>query len=166
MSHQQSAQSNLFWEYSLALYAREGVAAACLALQDEFGLDVNLLLYGAWQASQGRRLDEQHMAELEESTALWRHEVVKPVRALRQRWREFPGVAQLRDELKSLELNAERQQQDMMWGHQLASPPLPEGADCLLENLTLAAAVTGATGEVLAAELRRLAAIISRQGQG
>lgn len=35
------------WNFALHLYARPGVEAACLALQDE-GADVCLLLCGAW----------------------------------------------------------------------------------------------------------------------
>jgi hypothetical protein len=35
---------NPFWDFSLALYAKEGVADACLLLQDKLGYDVNLLL--------------------------------------------------------------------------------------------------------------------------
>ena len=31
-----------------ALYAQPGVADACLKLQDEFGLDVNLVLFCIW----------------------------------------------------------------------------------------------------------------------
>jgi uncharacterized protein (TIGR02444 family) len=34
-----------FWRFSLALYARPGVAAALLGLQDRAGRDVNLVLY-------------------------------------------------------------------------------------------------------------------------
>jgi uncharacterized protein (TIGR02444 family) len=34
-----------FWRFSLDLYGRPGVAPACLALQDEAGADVNLVLY-------------------------------------------------------------------------------------------------------------------------
>jgi hypothetical protein len=46
--------NNPFWEYSLSHYVREGVADACLALQDGHGLDVNMLLYGAWLGSMGQ----------------------------------------------------------------------------------------------------------------
>ncbi|HEY9550471.1 MAG TPA: TIGR02444 family protein, partial [Kiloniellaceae bacterium] len=46
-----------FWQFSGAVYARRGVAEACLALQQRHGLDVNLLLFCAWAGSNGRRLD-------------------------------------------------------------------------------------------------------------
>src|SRR4051794_40049185 len=37
-----------FWRFSLALYARPGVADALIALQDRAGLDVNVILFGLW----------------------------------------------------------------------------------------------------------------------
>ena len=37
-----------FWDFSLAVYGRPGVAPACLALQQRHGADVNLLLFCAW----------------------------------------------------------------------------------------------------------------------
>ena len=33
-----------FWNFSLALYDAQGVAAACLELQEAYQLDVNLIL--------------------------------------------------------------------------------------------------------------------------
>ena len=36
--------NNPIWDYSVATYSLQGVAPACLALQETFGLDVNLLL--------------------------------------------------------------------------------------------------------------------------
>ena len=38
---------NPFWQFSLDAYQRDGVQPACLSLQDDWGLDVNVLLYAA-----------------------------------------------------------------------------------------------------------------------
>src|SRR5262249_40267230 len=46
-----------FWNFSLKVYGRPGVAAACIALQDGLGLDVNLLLYCCWHGRARRRLE-------------------------------------------------------------------------------------------------------------
>jgi uncharacterized protein (TIGR02444 family) len=48
--------SNEFWEFSLATYKTDGVAEAALAVQDQMGLDINLILYASWLASQGLKL--------------------------------------------------------------------------------------------------------------
>ena len=42
---------SIFWQYSIVFYARPGVAAACLALQDREKADVNLILLAFWLAS-------------------------------------------------------------------------------------------------------------------
>ena len=44
------------WEFSLDFYARPGVSAALIELQDRAGLDVNLILFALWLgARHGRR---------------------------------------------------------------------------------------------------------------
>ena len=45
-----------FWQFSLAFYRQPGVADACIRLQEEAGVDVNLLLFLLWQASLKRGL--------------------------------------------------------------------------------------------------------------
>jgi uncharacterized protein (TIGR02444 family) len=115
--------SNPFWEYSKAHYARDGVARACLSLQDEHGLDVNMLLYAAWLASEGRRADRGHIEALSRDVGPWRERVIEPLRSLRRQWRDYGPVSPLRDRLKDLELEAERVQQDRMLAFYRASPP-------------------------------------------
>lgn len=106
-----------FWTFSLEVYARPGVAPACLALQDRHGLDVNLLLFCCWAARQGVELDRQAIAAAESAVAGWRNQVVKPLRGLRRRLkREMEGfaaaeVAPLREQVKAIELEAERLEQ-------------------------------------------------------
>ena len=126
---------NPLWEYSLAVYAREGVADCCLALQDEFGLDVNLLLYAAWLAQRGERLQRDHLAGLEARVARWREKVVKPLRQLRRQWRDESGAGSLRRDIKALELRAERLQQDEMYAFHSAAAALPQGEASLKLNL-------------------------------
>lgn len=38
----------LFWQHSLAVYSKPGVAQACLTLQDDYQVNVNLLLFYHW----------------------------------------------------------------------------------------------------------------------
>ena len=45
-----------FWQFSLRFYRLPGVAEACIELQEQAGVDVNLLLFLLWQASLCRRL--------------------------------------------------------------------------------------------------------------
>ncbi|KJJ98372.1 hypothetical protein UB43_16955 [Pseudomonas sp. 21] len=99
------------WSYALKLYARPGVEAACLTLQ-EGGADVCLVLAAAWLGRTGVAFAASRMNELECTAQGWREEVVVPLRSLRQRWRESAKqdvqLAPLRERIKQLELEAEK----------------------------------------------------------
>ena len=43
-----------FWQFSVKFYAVPGVAEACIALQDQAKVDVNILFFLLWNATQGR----------------------------------------------------------------------------------------------------------------
>jgi len=120
---------NPFWSFSCAVYAREGVADACLRLQDRFGLDVNILLFCCWAAREGAgALDAVALDRVVAQTAAWRDDVVRPLRAVRRTLKG--GVSpmspvpseQLREAVKRLELEAERIQQAALAE---ALPPRP-----------------------------------------
>ncbi|CAI8794272.1 TIGR02444 family protein [Pseudomonas soli] len=99
------------WNHALALYARPGVEAACLALQ-ELGGDVCLLLCGTWLQARGIAPDEQRIATLQALARPWQRDVVAPLRSLRRQWREHaladPQLSVMREQVKALELQAER----------------------------------------------------------
>lgn len=116
-----SAETNHFWQFSLDFYQRDGVAEACLTLQDRLGLDVNILLYAAWLASQGRTASAADFEQVDLLVAPWREEVIRPLRRIR-RWLKEPGpdapaggVREYRDGIKSAELDAEKIVQDMIF---------------------------------------------------
>ena len=92
MTIQEAAGENLFWAYSLSVYRRREVAQCCLMLQDDVGIDVNLLLYAAWLAGRGRRLDSHHLELVVSAVADWQDRVVKPLRGLRRQLREVAGA--------------------------------------------------------------------------
>lgn len=99
------------WNFALNLYARPGVEAACLQWQDQGG-DVCLLLCLAWLGERGVTPDESRLQALRSLADAWQNEVVKPLRSLRRQWRtaalqDLP-LASLRDQVKGLELAAER----------------------------------------------------------
>ena len=101
------------WSFATTLYAKPGVEAACLIQQDA-GADVCLLLCGLWLDSHGTPHDADSQAQLLQIAETWQHEVVEPLRALRQAWRtpaqQDPALADLRLRVKQLELDAEREQ--------------------------------------------------------
>jgi len=110
-----------FWRFSLSLYRMDGVPAACLALQDKHGLDVNLMLFALWLATQGRALEAGDMQAADAAVGGWRRESVVPLRGVRRFLRTPPdaidaaGAQALRDRVKAAELEAERLQQEALY---------------------------------------------------
>lgn len=100
------------WEFALALYARPGVEAACLRLQDEAGVDVCELLWRCWLLQHGARPSPALEAEVAE-VRRWQAQITAPLRTLRRRLKAEAagdsGVAALRETLKRAELEAERE---------------------------------------------------------
>jgi uncharacterized protein (TIGR02444 family) len=109
-----------FWGFSLAFYGDPEVAEACLRLQDEAGADVNVILLLLWQAGRKRSLAAAEIKAIEEAIAPWRQEAVVPLRGVR-RWLKHhagpvdrSGAEELRRQVKRIELEAERLQQQAM----------------------------------------------------
>jgi len=123
------SQGSPFWRFSLAFYRLPKVADACIALQEEAGVDVNLLLYLLWQARQGLRLSTADVAAIEKKIAPWRNATVIPLRQVRRALRSPPALVEgataeaFRNRIKAVELEAERLQQEAM--HALAPPGHP-----------------------------------------
>ena len=110
---------NPFWDFSLAVYGRDGVEAACLALQDRHDLDVNLLLFCCWAGCRGHALSADDIGTLRKAVAPWRARAVEPLRNVR-RWLKTQAVAPaalaepLRARIKADELAAEAVEQRLL----------------------------------------------------
>ncbi len=147
------------WEFALDLYARPGVEAACLQLQAN-GANVCLLLCGAWLDARGVDCTCERVTLLETIATPWHEDVVRPLRELRQQWRaqavRDPELTHLRESVKALELNAERQLLQRL--HDRAAPwPLAtehSGMSWLPALLPATAAHSGAALQVLGVAAR------------
>ncbi len=123
-----SAQGSPFWRFSLRFYRAPKVADVCIALQEEAGVDVNLLLFLLWQATHERALAASEVAALEARIAPWRDMTVIPLRAVRRALKSPPALVEggtaegFRTRIKSVELEAERLQQEAMHELGRASP--------------------------------------------
>ncbi|MGH6770977.1 MAG: TIGR02444 family protein [Xanthobacteraceae bacterium] len=110
-----------FWQFSLRFYRLPKVADACIALQEDAGVDVNLLLFLLWQATQGRTFSAADVAALEEKIGPWRDMTVVPLRNVRRALRTPPVLVvgmtaeAFRNRIKAVELEAERLQQEAMF---------------------------------------------------
>ena len=114
-------QTNPFWTFSLGYYRGAGVSEACLELQDNCGVDVNVVLFLLWQATQKRQFAATQVKALAEKMGPWQIDVIGPIRGLRRMLKgNAPlldkGSAELfRTKIKAIELEAERLQQEAMY---------------------------------------------------
>src|SRR5260370_35736283 len=70
-----------FWNFSLEIYAGEGVAEACLDLQERRGCDVNILLFCCWLGASGRpTLTAARLRTILRASDVWQAEIVRPLR--------------------------------------------------------------------------------------
>ncbi|MVV49267.1 TIGR02444 family protein [Pseudomonas sp. PB120] len=103
--------SSDLWSFSITAYSRPGVERACLDLQAG-GANVCLLLCGLWLGERGVTCNEHRLQLLRDIAGPWDADVVQPLRALRLQWKaaasEDAGLNDLREEVKSLEIEAER----------------------------------------------------------
>ncbi len=128
------------WHFAVQAYARPGVAASCLQLQDAHGLDVDVLLACTWLASLGVALDREGLERLLGAAAP-PHARVLELRSLRRALgsdREHdPRWQATYEHLLAAELAAERVELDSI---EAALSPLLAAATATLEPAELALA--------------------------
>ncbi|GAB5415511.1 MAG: hypothetical protein Cons2KO_31140 [Congregibacter sp.] len=134
------------WEFVLALYAQDSVPPLCLQLQEDYELDVVLLLFAVWAGSERLRLSQVTLSALRRATDDWRSHMVLPLRAQRKQWRDSAVHTREYNAAKALEVEAERQQLQLQLSALSETPdslipaePVDVKADssqaCVRENL-------------------------------
>lgn len=118
MSSLLSSTCNL-WTFSLYHYARPGVSEVCLRLQDEYGVNVNIVFWTLWLGFRGQVLDAAQLAQTQRKAQSWDLHYILPLRQLRRRLKvEFgtsdDSVEAVRVQIKQAELLAEKHQQQML----------------------------------------------------
>jgi len=135
-----------FWDFSLEIYGRPGVEAACLALQETHRLDVNLVLLAAWLAAGGRNLPSPLADRLRRLGEDYQTRVMQPLREARRALRApDPGSdldrlrADCRRALLRVELDLERFEQVQLEGLAEVAPSDRGSAPAELFSANLAA---------------------------
>lgn len=110
-----------FWDFSLEVYGADGVPAACLELQEAHQLDVNIVLYCCWLGASGRgRMTSDEIAALTAAVSGWHADIVRGVRAVRQRLKDGlpPAPTELSEPLRQriakIEVDLEHVEQLML----------------------------------------------------
>lgn len=100
------------WSFTLDFYAKPGVEQACLNLQAD-GANVCMLLCGVWLQVRNVPCNTRRLQEVRALAEPWHDDVVRPLREVRTQWKALalhdPALAALRERVKMLELDAERQ---------------------------------------------------------
>ena len=145
-----------FWDFSVRTYRTDGVPDACLSLQNDYGADVNMLLYCCWVGAYTGQFDPELFAKGSAFSTLWADHVVVPLRSTRT-WMKQTGCdtesvptdacMQLREEIKSVEFAAEKMQQQVLESMVSIDQSWSDTPEQILEeviaNLNLYAAYAG-----------------------
>ncbi|MCR8922219.1 TIGR02444 family protein [Dasania sp. GY-MA-18] len=126
--------NNPFWQYSLTVYRRPAVAELCLQLQDDYGVDINMLLCAAWLASIGQPLTASLLQTLQTESEQWQQQCVQPLREAR-RFLKHNSSADIYQQAKALELQAEAVQQQRLYLHVRQLPLAAAQQDLLPANV-------------------------------
>lgn len=113
-------------------------------MQDEAGVDVNLLFFLLWHASLKRRLSAADVQAADRKVSAWRVNAVVPLRNIRRALKDKPDLCDpslcelFRTKVKGLELEAERLQQEALYEFAQAAPlgePAPSANEAARDNV-------------------------------
>lgn len=157
-----------FWDFSIKVYMSDGVGAACIALQETHGIDVNVLLYCSWLGASGRGVvSDAEMSSITDAVTTWHDDVVRRLRQVRTRMKGGMPPApddlseSLRQRIQKIEIDCEHAEQLMLAATIDRAPdetlPAATRAAAAIANISL---YFGAAGRELTAEDRGNLAII------
>ncbi len=167
-----------FWNFSLAVYGASAVQDECLNLQDQFGVDVNLVLLCAFLgAIHDVALAPDDIASARREVQEWHEQVVRPLRAARRNLKaaelvnalDATATMQLRAQVKAAELESERIEQMMLerWAEAwLATRPRGKAGNAVSTNLQALLAAYGIGPERLTAAKNIIATALDRAANG
>lgn len=144
-----------FWDWSLSAYRADGAERRLLALQDDCGLNVNILLWCAYIADRYAPPEDIVLRKAIDLAGSWSREVTGPVRAARRAAKSPPRqappdqAAALYGRLQAVELDAERIEQALLAGLAAdALAPRREASNALSACRRLMARYAGLAGAV------------------
>ena len=115
--------SETFWDFSLRTYRTDKVPEACLSLQDEREVDVNMMLFCLWYGVTRGQQEALSFENVFEFSETWARRVVRPLRHVRI-WMKINGChdprvskescMEFRKKVKGVEFTAEKMQQDVL----------------------------------------------------
>jgi uncharacterized protein (TIGR02444 family) len=136
------------WSFSVAVYGNTAVQDECLKLQDQLGLDVNVVLLCAFLgAIHGITLTREDILSARQEVREWQEEIVATLRTTRRNLKAIEmgqdalltnAARDLRTQVKAAELESEKIEQTILeqWAKiQLAVHKRGNSRDAILANL-------------------------------
>ncbi|WP_353350200.1 TIGR02444 family protein [Oceaniserpentilla sp. 4NH20-0058] len=121
---------NPFWHYSLKQYSNPACASFLLDAQDNYGLDINILLFIGWLSTHKPSLISiSHL----NSAMKWNQRVIQPIRWFRRKIKIL-NVIKAYNWIKKQELWAEQVEQAMLF---LSSQELAQFNETGYENFEM-----------------------------
>jgi len=147
---------NKLWSFALEIYQLDAVAPACLDLQEQFQIDVPLMLCAVFACLQGKDISDEDLTQLRNLASPWQSDIVQSLRRIRTQLKTGPKPApnamteDLRNKVKIAELAAEKIQLKMMqkWVSRLAAIDRVDGLPVLptiIETITRIVAASSKT---------------------
>ena len=137
-----------FWDWALKQYARKPTQALLLTLQAQADLVILEALFAAWLSNEGYRLAAHDVAAMRDTTGTWIEQVVLPLRAVREQWKNDETKEDARRHLLQLEVEAERHLAELMWASTEALGSTPE--DSVTKEMLMKEAVEHAAARMSA----------------
>ena len=109
---------NPLWAFSLGIYPEPGVSEECIALQDQRGIYVNVLLLCAYVGGmRGVTLSANDLKAANAAIEGWQGGVIRPLREARRALKPIKNepAQRLRGNVKKDELLAEQIEQALLW---------------------------------------------------
>lgn len=116
----ETAVSTPIWDFVLNYYGHKGVSDALIGLQDNHGIDVNMLLFLMWMAAQSKSVAADDVKFVSTTSQAWQRAVVVPIRGVRRLLKENPplvpaeAAAAFRKKVQAIELEGEQLQLNAM----------------------------------------------------
>ncbi len=163
MTPSQLTLDNDFWLFSTQVYAVEDVRSQCLELQDQYGVNVNLLLFAAWLDHRAIPLADHHIDEISRLVGPWHDGVIRPLRDARRAAKATATdepVSSLHGRILQVELAAEQVEQAMLYrwagSHTASATGATNNILTLLGAGPVPADAAERTAAILAASIRQL----------
>jgi len=106
--------SHAFWEWSLDRYDWPDVQIACLDLQDQNGLNINICLWCCWLAEEDRDATPS-LQQAIDALEPWTRDITQAIRETRRELKNWPDASALYKSVLACELDAEHTEQDILF---------------------------------------------------